>query len=98
MQLVGEHYLAYRRQGRTVAVKQLIHDIMANFSVLVPNCMSFEQVVKTTMDLEQFLKDNPDQTTEQSPMELFSEFLEGTPEATEPDDGLANEGSVQRIV
>ena len=50
---------------------------MANINALVPDALSFDRLVATVMDIEKFLKDNPDASSDRNPMELFSEFLQG---------------------
>lgn len=77
MRQIGSNFLTNRERGRSTAFRQLERDIMANFSILVPTSLSFDNLVHTVMEIEKFLKDNPDATGDSDPMKLFSEFLQG---------------------
>jgi Fe-S-cluster formation regulator IscX/YfhJ len=79
--VIGRNFLTNRKHGRSRAFKQMEEDIMANFPTLVPDSISFDSLVKTVMDIEKFLKDNPDSTAERNPAELVMEFLQGQPDS-----------------
>jgi hypothetical protein len=78
MRLLGANFLANRKHGRSKAFKQMEEDIMANFSILVPDSISFDSLIGTVMDIEKFLKDNPDTVSDRNPSELVMEFLQGS--------------------
>lgn len=61
-----------------MAFRQLEADIMVNFAILVPGSLSFDRLISTVMDIEKFLKDNPESDTgERNPLEIISDFLQG---------------------
>jgi hypothetical protein len=74
--------------------------LMENVAVLCPQVLGAKDLIQTTMDLEKFLKDNPEVSGEdQTPLDLTREFLNGLhPEGeAEPseDQGEDESGPIQ---
>lgn len=73
---ISERFNAQRAKNKTLAYRGLQRDLMDNAEHLVPDVMSFKELLDKVADLEEYLKDAGGETGK-SPLEMCAEFLNG---------------------
>jgi hypothetical protein len=78
---IGEEFVVNRAFSKHKAFKQLQLAIMQNCDILSPDYLSPKDVVALAMDVEKFLKDNPEATgDDRTNIDLISDWLNGDSE------------------
>ena len=73
---IGDDFVHNRATSRHKAFKQLQLDVMRNCAILSPDYLSPKDIVGMSMDIEKFLKENPEETgAGKSTLDIVSDWL-----------------------
>lgn len=76
---LGSDFVHNRHQSKHKAFAAMRDKLMLNLPTICPNYFAPKDVISTVMDIENFLRDNPESDgRNRTPAELVSDFLNGS--------------------